>query len=183
MTPEKTTEIQAKLPIWLAKRLEELEKTTGLTRDEILVNALASQIFPKQPARRTVGRIAAALLAICLLAAPVRAQTEQTDPPLDLKLKPPIVTIGDGADTQPLVVRASDSTKEPMRAISNTPGVLTIGNGAAGTIITAAPVVVSPAPATIAPKKPNAFLRKCRFLCNFIAPFVNLGAAIKNFFN
>lgn len=171
------------LPAWLVTRIGELEMETGLTRGEIVLNALSSQIFPKQPARRTVGRIAAALLAICILAAPVRAQTEQTYPPLDLKLKPPIVTIGDGADTQPLVVRASDSTKEPMRAISNTPGVLTIGNGAAGTIITPAPVVVTPAPATIAPQKPNALLRKCRFLCNFFAPFVNMAAAIKNFFN
>lgn len=166
------------LPAWLVTRIGELEMETGLTRGEIVLNALSSQIFPKQPARRSAGKIAASLLAICLLAAPVRAQTEQTYPPMDLKLKPPIV--------------APVSTAEGTEWISTSPGKWTLGNTQGNATLTPATVStphpgaltpVTPAPATIAPKKPNALLRKCRFLCNFFAPFVNMAAAIKNFFN
>lgn len=173
------------LPAWLVTRIGELEMETGLTRGEIVLNALSSQIFPKQPARRSAGKIAASLLAICLLAAPVRAQTEQTDPPLDIKLKPPIVApvstletpaILNGLTvTQPLVVRGSDGFT--YGGVTLTPA--TVSTPDPGATLTP----VTPAPATIAPKKPNALLRKCRFLCNFFAPFVNMAAAIKNFFN
>lgn len=139
------------LPSWLVQRINELEKKTGLDRAEIVKNALCAEIYPVKSVGKTSGLVAA-LVAIFLLAIPVGAQ-EQTVPPPEPKLKPPIVL--------------EESASEPVKSEPVQP--------------TAEPPAPPPVVATV--KKPNKALRKARFFCNFAAPFVNFAAAVKNCFN